>query len=174
MLKTFVRFIFCVGTLNNFGNITKAIKQISCAISIILLLVISGLILPTDAYSSSPKVQSGINKSNVKNVKTNPSIPQKPKQIKSLKSKGIIKPTAKPFLQIKKAYVFPNDKKLRVVIQNTGGSLSSRDYMTGKLEITLLGTSTKWWWPLIKLKQKNDHFISETTFNTNKKLTEPS
>ena len=154
-----------------FDKRTLLMKQIALLIFIALLITVPGIILPINACASSSKLQPGINKTDVKNIEPGIKEIQKPVTPKNIKKKSIIKPAAKPFLQIKKVYIFPKDKKLRVVIQNTGGGdLSRKDYFSGKLEIRLLGTSTRWWWPLAKVKGKGDHYVTETTFNTNKIL----
>jgi hypothetical protein len=77
-----------------------------------------------------------------------------------------------PMLEIKRVYVFAKDHKLRVVIGNTGGGLSSKAYMAGRLEVTLMGTATRWEWPLASINPQRNHFKPDTTFNTGKRLTE--
>lgn len=77
-----------------------------------------------------------------------------------------------PMLEIKRVYVFAKDDKLRVVICNTGGGLPPKAYLAGRLEVTLMGTATRWEWPLARINPQRDHFRTDRTFNTGKVLTE--
>lgn len=144
--------------------------------SILLMAVIFSCIIAVNGYAKSSTFTSTSEQlSGIAQKKSQNSISQSPNptKIKAVKHKPITKQPAESFLEIRKVYVPPKDNNLRIVIQNSGqGALSKNDYRKGRLEIKILGASTRWRWPLAKLTNKKDHFVSETTFNTNKIITE--